>query len=487
MKYVASTRPVFHLSEIIPYLDEPVTVDECYRTISPELSRLGLVAKKTGGDVEISRVLPAPPYVLNDGEQQRIDAFLAKRAMPSALAGAIERYITRKAGKEWQDPAVIERLRKAIVSQKDDYWKPAHLRALRYTKGYSVLGYLAYHFPVYFMQTEHLLAGLARDGRLKKNMTILDVGTGPGVVPLAIADLWSRLDGARAAVYSLERSEEHIEAFLSLRDAFVPRGGNVSIKPPVKADIQKPLPPAVPEKLDLIIFSNVLNELPERSLDIQAGVVERIAERLAPDGTILVVEPADEENATRMRTLTAELHKRGFSVHAPCTFIWGTPCTAPRCWSFTTAPAIQPTRLMEELARCKESYRYVNTDIKYSYAVLRKDGVRRDGYRVLPGSKFLRFSKLHLAVEKRVNVAAVKMSGDLGDGKNHLFKICDGTAKTPVYAVLPAFHMTPENEPIRSAPYGTVLEMRGVLVRYNKAHDAYNLLVSRSTEIHLPE
>jgi SAM-dependent methyltransferase len=487
VQYVAGTRPAFRLSEIIPYLDDPVPVAEMYRTLSPELSRLGLTAKKIGGDFEISRAVPAPAYVLNDGEQRRTGAFLAGREMPVALAEAIERYITRKGGKVWDDPVIIERLRKAIVIQKDDYWKPSHRRSLQYTKGYSVLGYLAYHFPVYFMQTEHLLAGLARDGLLKKNMTILDVGTGPGVVPLAIADLWSRLDSARASVYSLERSEEHIEAFLFLRDAFVPRGGNVSIKPPVKADIREPLPPAIPEKVDLVIFSNVLNELSDSTMDTTAGIVERIAERLAPDGTILIVEPADEENATRMRTITAELHRRGLFIHAPCTFIWGTPCTAPRCWSFATAPAIRPTRLMEALARCEESYRYVNTDIKYSYTVLRKDGVRKEGYRVAPGAKFLRLSKLHLAVGKRVNVAAVKMSGELGDIKNHLFKICDGTAKTPVYAVLPAFHMTPGNEALRSAPYGSVLEMQGVLVRYNKAHDAYNLLVSRNTSVTMSE
>jgi hypothetical protein len=79
------------------------------------------------------------------------------------------------------------------------------------------------------------------------------------------------------------------------------------------------------------------------------------------------------------------------------------------------------------------------------------------------------------------------MSGELGDAKNHLFKICDGTAKTPVYAVLPSYHATPENEALRTAPYGAVLEMRGVLVRYNKEHDAYNLLVSRNTEIRMPE
>jgi SAM-dependent methyltransferase len=487
IKYVAGTKPVFSLSEILPYLHETLTIGELFSSISADLPRLGLVAKKTGADFVISRIPPVQSYILNEEEEKRLTAFLDSRALPIVLEDHIEHYITKKVGKEWTDPLITERLRKAIVDQKNDYWKPAHRRSLRYTKGYSVLGYLAYHFPVYFMQTEHLLAQLARDGLLKKSMTILDVGTGPGVVPLAIADFWSRLDNAQAAVYSLERSEEHIEAFLFLRDAFVPRGGNVSIKPPIKADITRPETAALPEKIDLIIFSNVLNELTDASMDTRAAIVERIAERLSPDGTILIVEPADEENAIRMRTLTAELQKKGLSVYSPCSFIWGTPCTAPRCWSFLSAMYIRKTRLMEHLARCDEPYRYVNTDIKYSYAFLRKDGLRKLAYRIGPGSKFLRLSKIHLHVGKRINVAGVKMSGELGDAKNHLFKICDGTAKTPVYAVLPSYHATPENEALRTAPYGAVLEMRGVLVRYNKEHDAYNLLVSRNTEIRMPE
>lgn len=487
VKYVAGTRPSFRLSEIISYLDDPVPIEEIYRIISPELSRLGLAAKELDGDVEISRLLPASPYTLNEREWERTGAFLDGREMPVALAGAIERYITKKVGKAWDDPVILERLRKAIVAQKDDYWKPSHRRSLQYTKGYSVLGYLAYHFPVYFMQTEHLLAWLARDGLLKKSMTILDIGTGPGVVPLAIADFWSRLDDARATVYSLERSEEHIEAFLSLRDAYVPRGGKVSIKPPVKADIREPFPTSLPERPDLIIFSNVLNELPDSTEKSRAGIMERIAERLAPDGSILIIEPADEENATRMRTLAAGLEGNGLVVYAPCPSIWGVSCTAPRCWSFATAPSIRPTKLMETLARCDEPYRYMNTDIKYSFTVLKRAGGRRAGYRAAPGAKFLRLSKLHLHVGKRVNVVIAKMSGELGDAKNHLFKVCDGTAKTPVYAVLPAFHRTPANEALMSVPYGSVLEMRGVLVRYNRTHDAYNLLVNRNTEIRIPD
>ena len=483
IKYVAGTKPVFLLSEIIPYLDEPLSVHQIHAILDPELKSMDLIAVKKGGDYEICRRRPSIPYIMNPEEKERLNTFLAGRSLPPRLEEGIEEYLTKKVGKEWSDPLITDRLRKAIVAQKDDYWRAAHTRSLKYTKGYSVLGYLAYHFPVYFMQAEYLIAMLAREGLLKESMTVLDVGTGPGVVPLAIADFYSRLDTAQAVIHSVERSEEHIEAFMYLREQFTKKGANASIKPPKKMDITSPDLAAIPENVDLMIFSNVLNELPDTTVDSRADVVAKLAGHLDPEGSILIVEPADEENAMRMRALTVALAAKGLNIYSPCTFIWGTPCTAPRCWSFETAPSIRLTRLMETLAHCEDSYRYVNTDIKYSYAILRKDGRKKEACRLPAGSKFLRLSKIHLHVGKRINVAGVKMSGELGDSRSHVYKICDGTARTPVYAVLPSYHITPENDTITQAPYGSILEMKGVLVRYNREHDAYNLLVSRNTEI----
>ncbi len=174
----------------------------------------------------------------------------------------------------------------------------------------------------------------------------------------------------------------------------------MSVKPPIKTDIRTIDSSKLPKKIDLVVFSNVLNELSDATMESRADIVTHIAENLAPDGSILIVEPADEENATRMRSLTIALHNQGLSIFSPCSFIWGSTCAAPRCWSFETAPAIRLPHLMETLAHCEDSYRYVNTDIKYSYAVLRKDGKTRENFRLPAGSKFLRLSKLHLHVGK---------------------------------------------------------------------------------------
>ncbi|HSA37534.1 MAG TPA: small ribosomal subunit Rsm22 family protein [Methanoregula sp.] len=434
--------------------------------------------------------MPAEPvphaYLLTPDEEKRLADFFTSGNLPPALGQAIEQYITHKVGRPWNDPVILERIRKAIIGQKDDYWKPVQQRSLQYTKAYSVLGYLTYHFPVYFMQTEHLLAMLAREGLLKKSMAILDAGTGPGVVPFAIADFWSRLDGAKADVYSVERSEEHIEAFRYLRDRFVPKGGGVSIKSPVKADITVFDPAKVPRALDLIIFSNILNELCEGDINRRADLVMKYADRLHPEGTILIVEPAEEVTSTQLRRLSLALRKRGLTIHSPCSFVHGTNCTPDRCWSFVTEQNIRPTRIMENLAACSEPYRYVNTDIKYSYTVIRKDGRIKEPFRVPPGSRTLRLSQVHRYLDTRVDILAAKMSENLGDGKTVVFRICDGSAEKPVFAVIPAYHVTTENRILITAPYGSVLELRDVLVRYNTRHDAFNLLVNRNSKIGLP-
>ncbi|MEN6444392.1 MAG: small ribosomal subunit Rsm22 family protein [Methanoregula sp.] len=482
IKYVAGTKPVFLLSEIAVYLDAPQPVSQLYTVLRPHLKEFGLAAKKTGMDYEISRVVVPHPYKLSGNEEMRIERLPGENTFPPALEQAIEQYITRKVGKEWTDPVILERLRRAIVAQKDDYWKPANKRSLNYTKGYAVLGYLAYHFPVYFMQTRLLMGMLAREGLLKSHMTILDVGTGPGVVPLAIADFYSRLETATATIHAVERSEEHIEAYMYLTQQQNAPATRVTIEPPIKADITGDIHNQLPEEIDLMVFSNVLNEL-TGSIQERAEIVVGLAGRLAPDGSILIVEPAEEVTSSGLRSLSLALKKQGLSIYSPCSFIWKTNCTPDRCWSFVTAPSIRPTPLMNTLAACGESFRYVNTDIKYSYVILRRDGKIREPYCVPHGSRVLRLSRIHLHVEKRINIIASKMSGDLGDKENHMFKLCDGSAEKPVYAVLPVFHITPENEAILSAPYGSVLDLEGVLVRYNKEHDAYNVLISRSTRI----
>lgn len=482
IKYVSRMKPEFMLSEINTYVKEPRTTADVYNVIHPLAYDLGLKLIPVDSDYKVVRLPPAGPLILKEDEEKKLKVFFESPRVPPKLEKLVEQYVEKKTGKSWDDLAVLDKIRKAIVAQKAEYWKEGKKRRVTYETGYSVLGYLAYQFPVYFVQSEHILHEMAHDGILKDRMKILDVGTGPGVVPLAIVDFYRRLEGKEARIYSIEKYEEHIEAFMSLVPEYA-KGTSVDVEQPIKADITSIKSEELPDGIDLMIFSNMLNELKELTIEQRADLVISMSKRLSPDGNIVIVEPADKVNSLEMRETTVTLMKKGLGVYSPCSFIWCDRCRPESCWTFEEKEDIKPTGLMEKVAECDEPYRYMNTDIKYSYAVLRKDRLTREEFRLSPKAKFARFSKMKTHVNRHINVVAAVMSNDLGDKKNHVFKLCDGTSVKPVYAVLPFYHMNENNTLLMDAKYGQIVEIDNVLARYNKEYDAYNLLVTRNTKV----
>jgi SAM-dependent methyltransferase len=480
LKYVSRFRKSFMLSELRQYVKEEQATAQIHKTVAPLLDGLGLRAVPVDGDYRIEQLPPAVKLELSEEENKRQQAFFDSPRVPGELERLIEKYVEKKAARPWEDPIVLEKIRKAIVGQKAQYWKTGHKRKIDYRSGFSVLGYLAYQFPVYFAQFEHILQDMAQDGLLKRRMRVLDVGAGPGSVSLAVIDFFRRLDNCAVDLFALEKYEENSEAYVNLVTPFAGVPDKFRVEKPIRADLTEK--PALPDNLDLIVFSNVLNEI-DVDIGQKAEIVMHCAKSLAPDGNLIIIEPADKDNAIALRQLVSALMDKDLGVYSPCSFVWGSRCKLGECWSFERKDNIAPTALMGKVAGTEEAYKFMNTDIKYSHAILRKDTLTREKYRVPPKAKVDRLSKLKIHVKKRINVVAGKMSDDLGDKTNHMFKICDGTTAQPVYAILPNYNIGPENEALIKAKYGEVLEFRNIIVRYNEEYDSYNLMVGKSTEI----
>jgi SAM-dependent methyltransferase len=484
LKYVSGMRRSFLLSEIREYLSRDMPVEEIYRRVAPWLPDLQLKAIPRDGDYEIARRPPAQALELSSEGCRRIHAILESRRIPPEIETLIEEYIEKKVGKPWDDPVILERLRRAIVAQKGAYWKEGREKGITYQKAYSVLGYLAYHFPVTMTQFQHMLVELAGAGLLKTRMRVLDAGAGPGSVSLATIHILRALGQVEAEIYAIEKFDENREAYEYLVPRFLKGAEGIDVKAPIIADLRSLPSREIPDAIDLLVFSSVLNEMSDLSVDERAALVLSLSEKLVDDGTIVIMEPADLVNSTEMRKMVLRLAEKGLTIHSPCTFLWGATCRPTSCWSFEEKEKIQPTRLMATIARDDEPYRYLNTDIKYSYAVLRKDTRTATGCKIPSRSKFARLSHIKDHVNRRINVIAAVMSRDLGDQSNHLVKLCDGTAVRPVYAVLPEYYRGAENDILLRTRYGGILELRNVLVRYNRTYDAYNLLVNRNTRIY---
>lgn len=481
-KYLASSRAEFALSEMNLYLSEKHEEKELYEILKPHFYDLDIFC---GADYKCTKLVKRP-LPADDAVVRGLERYFKAPKLPKHIEKIIGSYIERTCGKKWHTGRTAQLIRENIVKQKEEYWKGE--RKLQYPK-IRIISYLLYHFPVYFCQYQYLLLELLEKGLLTNKMSILDAGSGPGTITLSTIDFLRKLQEIYSKenidvklsirVNSIEAAEENITCYRELTSLYLsavaPGKINIAVNEPVHAPLEKA--PALDS--DLIIFSNVLTEM--RATPAQrAGVVERIASG-SKIPTIIIIEPADLENSKALRVTQHNLIKKGFTIYSPCTFIWGIGCTGENCWSFQELGNIAIPSFMKKIAGKEDSYRYINTDMKFSSVILRRDGLTKHAYRAK--GKFVRLANLKKHVEKRVNVAASVMSGNLGDEKTFVFKVCDGTTSIPCYAVLPAYHISEGNKKLLEAGYGDIVEIYGTLVRENRALSSYNLLIMRNTMV----
>jgi len=373
----------------------------------------------------------------------------------------------------------LEKIRAAIISQKNTYWKEGKKRIVAYKGGYSVLSYIAYQMPVYVYEIAEYVFSLISAGLIRKHIRVLDVGAGPGTASAALLLILSAFPEMSAEICAVEAVDTHREAYVYLISELAKKLKSTStVEKPQSMDIVETLPEGT---YDLIICANVLNELPLDAVG-KASLLQKISTHLAADGTLLVFEPADLENARLLREVSREAKAEGLTLYDPCNDLRGVACRVSPCWSFRTYENIRVTPLMKALAEeSEEAYRFINTDVKFSYAVFRTDGHRRCGYRIPVDAKRARLSQIKRHEGKRIHVTVSVMSNDIGDMKNYLYLVCDGSGSVPCYLALPAYHRTPEHEALLTATYGSVVAVDSVLVRWNEKQQAYNLLMGQNS------
>lgn len=481
-KYLAASRSEFSLSEMNQYLSKRYEEKELFEILKMHFYDLGLYCSP---DLNCSKLVKRA-LIPDESVVTELERFLKDPVLPLRIEKLVSSYIERTCGKNWNTGDTARLIRENIVSQKDEYWKGDG------GSGYPkirIVSYLLYHFPVYFCQYQYLLLELFKGGLLFNKMKIIDAGSGPGTITISTVDFFRKLqdvysrnnmDGKFSIrIGSIEKELENILCYKELCENYLSGcGANIIIGEPVRSPIETA---PVPHDADLIVFSNVLAELkstpPER-----ANVVERIASG-SRDPTLIIIEPADLDNSKALRVTQQALVRKGFNVYSPCSFIWGKMCSGDNCWSFKEQGNITAPDFMKKIADTTDSYRYMNTDMKFSSVILRRGGTSKHNYRAK--GKFMALSNFKKHIEKRINIAASVMSGNLGNEKTFVFKICDGTVREPCYAIMPVYHMSENNRELLEADYGDIVEIFGVLVRENKDQSSFNLLVTRNTIVRL--
>ena len=473
-RYLREVRPI-DPEEICEYVEgapHPAAVRQVLREQAPEL---GLLERPDG------RFEP-PPDDRVEASARGVDA------LPESCVRAIEELLVERFGPGWPDGESGARLRRRIRTFKRRYLEGSPVEYDELT----ALGYAIYHLPASYAAVQYVLARLAGDGLLGRQLRILDVGAGVGGQALGIDRLF---EDVLVEYHAVEPS-----AGADVLERLLEETGR-NVHPTVHREPIESFEPPVGSGggFDLVIAANVLSEL-----DQPATQLARALEWLSPDGSVVALAPADRNTATGLRRVERDLERRtGATIYAPTVRLWPDESPASDSWSFERRPdlSVPPfQRRLDEGERTtaeldpdtsdtddRESGgttrrpgdgEFVNVDVQYAYSVLRRDDRRRLSVRPDPDrSAKLADSEHH--VTDRIDCAAVKLSHDLSEGENALFLVGDGSQQVDHFAVLT--EESTLNDDLREAAYGDGLRFANVLVLWNEDEQAVNLVVDGET------
>lgn len=208
----------------------------------------------------------------------------------------------------------------------------------------------------------------------KDRLRVLDLGAGPGTALLGVLAFFAqRSQRPSLTCVAVDRVAENLHVAEELFAAYrTNKGLDASLKT-IRADIEGG-EHFSEEPFDLIILSNVMNELfpfDENRIERRIGIVKRIFDRLlAGNGSGIIIEPALRETSRELLAVRDGLVAKGLRVYTPCLTARNCPALAnPRDWCHEDVPW-DPPALIKEIDKLTGLRK---DSLKFSYVVLRKD------------------------------------------------------------------------------------------------------------------
>jgi ribosomal protein RSM22 (predicted rRNA methylase) len=263
--------------------------------------------------------------------------------------------------------------------------------------------YLQYFLPVNLAKIQVLLGEMPAPV-IDDAFSVLDLGSGPGTGALAVLDWWHQQQLSHGlSVTAVDGSSEALKQARQLWDQYCEAAaiGEVNLQTS-EGELERRLwVERVGQRapFDLIIIANSLNEIcpyAQDPIQMRADLVAEALSLLAPDGTMMIVEPALRETSRALhRVRDRLLQEKHCTVYSPCLHDNGCPalvnhtdwCHEERAWE----PPVVIRQIDAEVGFIKDA-------LKFSYLLLRKDGKtiverRSDVYRVVSELRHLKGEK----------------------------------------------------------------------------------------------
>ena len=239
------------------------------------------------------------------------------------------------------------------------------------------LAYLRYYLPSNMKKVHLALTDLSlHPGWLlsKPHLRVLDVGAGPGTALLGLLAFFAqRAQQPKLTCVAVDRVIENLRIAEDLFNSYSSNKRLDASLRTIRGDIEH-ADYLNEDPFDLIIFSNVLNELypfDEDRIQRRTSIVETtMGLNLGADGSCIIIEPALRETSRDLLEVRDALVRQGTYVFSPCLMSMSCPAFVnPRDWCHEDIPW-EPPALIKEIDKLTGLRK---DSLKFSYLVLRKD------------------------------------------------------------------------------------------------------------------
>lgn len=293
------------------------------------------------------------------------------------------------------------------------------------------LSYLLYYLPCNTYKIHRALSDLILNGLLKFKISVFDIGTGPGSIPIGIIDYYIQLAKYNENLkFSVDLTILDAEKkFLDIAESMIfkvkrilPRNLNVNLIGKVNRKIDSNA--IFSNKYDIVCMSNLLNMFEVNDNLDKTVLIKNIKGIMENNGSLIIIEPGDDKDCFDFKLLrNSIINNSVLNLYSPCISLWNKK-EEYTCNCFSCAkvlwkkPSIIEQLNLNGLSKNKE-------DVAYSYFIFRKDNKKKyDDKRI--SSEYTSLKDLKYEDNKRVKVCGLVRCFKEKNNRYYV-SICDGS------------------------------------------------------------